>query len=313
MIAERLRRGRWQQLFRGVYATFTGPVPREAWLWAAVLRAGPGAVLSYWTAAELQGLADPPGGDPASGIHVTVTSARRVRVPGIVLHLSSRVAEATQPNREPPRTSIEETVLDLTQVTRDFDQVCGWITRACARRLTTPEKLRAALAARKKAMFRQEIEDSLAAAGIGVHSVLEYRYLHDVERAHGLPPALHQVRVVLDGKSAYRDVYYAEYRVAVELDGRLAHPDEERAKDNHRDVVASAEGIQTCRYVWEDVNERPCETAILQARVLWQRGWQGIPVPCGPGCPVGERPGRVRRRRRRAGRGRARQLSSSRG
>ena len=313
VIAARLARGRWQQLYRGVYATFTGPVPREAWLWAAVLRAGPGAALSYWTAAELHGLTDAPQDDPASGIHVTVPATRRVRVPGVVIHMSGRVGAATQPNREPPRTTIEETVLDLTQVARTFDQVCGWITRACARRLTTAEKLRTALAARKKLVFREEIADSLAAAGVGVHSVLEYRYLTDVERAHGLPPSLHQVRVVLDGKNAYRDVYYAEFRVAVELDGRFAHPDEDRARDHHRDVVASAEGILTCRYVWEDVNQNPCDTAILQARVLRQRGWQGSPVPCGPDCPVSGRSGRVRRRRRRAVRGRGRLLSSSRG
>lgn len=187
VIATRLATRRWQQLFRGVYATFTGPVPREAWLWAAVLRAGPGAALSYWTAAELHGLTDPPRDDPASGIHVTVPASRRIRVPGLVIHMSGRVAAATQPNREPPRTTVEETVLDLTQVARAFDQVCGWITRACGRRLTTAEKLRAALAARKKLVFRQEIEDCLAAAGIGVHSVLEFRYLH--RRRAGARPA----------------------------------------------------------------------------------------------------------------------------
>jgi hypothetical protein len=53
------------------------------------------------------------------------------------------------------------------------------------------------------------------AAGAGIHSVLEYRYLRDVERAHGLPPSRHQVRVVIDGKTVYRDLYYDEYQVAV--------------------------------------------------------------------------------------------------
>jgi very-short-patch-repair endonuclease len=203
------------------------------------------------------------------------------------VHISGRVADATQPNREPPRTTVEETVLDLTQVSRTFDQVCGWITRACGRRLTTEDKLRAALRRRKKMAFRAEIDESLAAAGIGVHSVLEYRYLADVERAHGLPRASRQVRVVVDGKSAYRDVYYAEYRAVVELDGRSAHPREQRGKDNHRDVVASAHGLQTSRYDWSDINEHACQTAVLQAQVLRKRGWEGVPFPCEPGCPVG--------------------------
>src|SRR5579875_2870142 len=52
-----LKRARWQQLQRGVYALFSGEPGREAELWAAVLRAGPGAVLSHHTAAELYRLA----------------------------------------------------------------------------------------------------------------------------------------------------------------------------------------------------------------------------------------------------------------
>jgi hypothetical protein len=57
MIKFRVRSGRWQQLHPGVYATFSGIPGRGAWLWAALLAAGPGAVLSYQTAAELNGFA----------------------------------------------------------------------------------------------------------------------------------------------------------------------------------------------------------------------------------------------------------------
>src|SRR5690348_7970390 len=61
-----LRWGRWQPLYRGVYAAFTGPPTRNSLLWAALLRAGDGAALSHYTAAELDGLADA----QASAIHV---------------------------------------------------------------------------------------------------------------------------------------------------------------------------------------------------------------------------------------------------
>jgi len=114
LIERRLLRGRWQQLYRGVYAVFSGPPPRQAWLWAAVLRAGPDAVLSHLTAAELHGLTDA----PAEAIFVTVPSTRRVSTPGIVVRHSARISEARQPNREPPRTSVEETVFDLTELER---------------------------------------------------------------------------------------------------------------------------------------------------------------------------------------------------
>jgi hypothetical protein len=285
MITTRLERGRWQQLYWGVYAVFTGPPSRDTWLWAAVLRAGPGAVLSYQTAAELHELVD----TPPEAIFVTVPAARRIAARGIVVRTSSRVDKARQPNREPPRTTVEETVLDLVEAARTFDDVCGWITRACSRRLTTEERLRAAMAVRKKMRWRRQLNDVLVAAGDGIYSVLEYRYVRDVERAHGLPRARHQARVVIDGKPVYRDIYYDEYQVAVELDGRLAHPDDERWHDSHRDILAGAQGVQTCRYTWRDVYGHACETALLQAQILRQRGWPEVPRPCSARCPVGRK------------------------
>ena len=41
-IWHRLRSGRWQRVHEGVYATFTGPLTRDARLWAALRRAGEG-------------------------------------------------------------------------------------------------------------------------------------------------------------------------------------------------------------------------------------------------------------------------------
>lgn len=285
-IFRRVERGRWQQLFWGVYAVFTGPPGRDTWLWAAVLRAGRGAVLSHQTAAELHGLIE----SPAKTIYVTIPSNRRITTPGIVVRTSGRVAQARQPNREPPRTTIEETVLDLAELARTFDDACGWITRACGRRLTTETRLRVAEAMRRKMRWRTELDDVLAAAGDGIHSALEYRYLRDVERAHGLPRSRHQVRVVIDGKVVYRDAYYDEYQVAVELDGRATHPDDERWRDNRRDNIASAQGVLTCRYGWRDVYAHACETAALHAQILRLRGWSGMPKPCSARCPVGRGP-----------------------
>ena len=57
-------------------------------------------------------------------------------VDGVCLHRSGRAVEAVQENTYPPRTKIEETVLDLTQTAKSFDDVCGWVTRAIARDLT---------------------------------------------------------------------------------------------------------------------------------------------------------------------------------
>lgn len=86
-IRARLDRGSWQWIHTGVYATFSGEPGRPALLWAAVLRGGAGAALSYHTAAELHGLIR----RPAPLIHVTVPARRSLEhVRGLVIHYSNR-------------------------------------------------------------------------------------------------------------------------------------------------------------------------------------------------------------------------------
>ncbi|HEX5293224.1 MAG TPA: hypothetical protein VFX25_30495 [Streptosporangiaceae bacterium] len=94
MIENRLRSRRWRPVHWGVYATFSGRLSREAVLWAAVLRAGPGAALSHQTAAELLGLT----GDRSDVIHLTVPLGRHpAPIRGAVIHRSGRIGAATHP------------------------------------------------------------------------------------------------------------------------------------------------------------------------------------------------------------------------
>jgi hypothetical protein len=79
-------------------------------------------------------------------------------------------------------------VVDLTQTARDVDRAIAWVVRACARRLTTVDRLRDAFAARKKLRWRAELSMALADVASGCHSTLEVAYLRRVERRHGLPP-----------------------------------------------------------------------------------------------------------------------------
>jgi hypothetical protein len=284
MIKFRLRSGRWRPIHRGVYATFTGVPGRAAYLWAAVLSAGPGAVISYRTAAELQGLAD----KQADPIHVTVPHDRHViTAEGIRLHRSHQALEAVQTRDYLPCTAVEETVLDLTQAARSFDDVCGWVTRAIARELTDETSLQAVMKKRSRLRWRADLHEVLAAAVTGDHSVLEFRYHRDVERSHGLPEPDRQVPFTgKDGRRGRRDRVYREYGVVVELDGRLAHPEENRWKDKARDNAAALDKQQSLRYDWTAVTQRPCATAAEVAGVLRNHGWPGQPRPCSPNCPV---------------------------
>jgi hypothetical protein len=124
----RLHTGTWRRLHRSVYATFTGNLSREARLWAAVLRVGPGAVLSHDTAAEIQHLTD----KPSSRIHISVPKeqnpGRRAKIRGVVIHRSRGLVAEWQPPWHLPRTTVEDTVLDLIVAARSFDDAYGWIS-----------------------------------------------------------------------------------------------------------------------------------------------------------------------------------------
>jgi very-short-patch-repair endonuclease len=283
-IRSQLRSGRWRPLQWGIYATFTGEPSRDAELWAAVLRVGPLAVLSHQTAAELDGLTS----TRSEVIHVTVPGSARVDpIPGLRLHRSERLAEARHPSRTPPRTRIEETVLDLTQTAKTIDGAFGWLCQACGSRLTTPDLLLTALYKRRKVRWRAILLSALGDIGDGAYSVLEIRYVRDVERPHGLPRARRQAKMTRSSGRIYLDNLVKRYRTCIELDGKAAHPVADRWRDIARDNASAADGLTTLRYGWADVAQRPCQTAAQIADVIRLRGWPGQPTPCGPSCPLG--------------------------
>ena len=275
------RSGRWQRLHAGVYAAFTGEPGRVTLLWAAVLRAGPKAVLSHHSAAELQGLA----ARPAPAIHVMVPAGRQIApIRGVVLHYSSLVTRERHPALRPPQTRVEETVLDLAGGAASLDEALGWIFRACGSRRTTAERIASALARRARMRWRTELAAALGLGADGVHSLLEFRYVNRVERPHELPVATRQVRVTRAGRHQYQDVTYQAYGVVVELDGQVAHPVELRWRDIRRDNANTVEDQRTLRYGWADVTEEPCRVAAEVGSVLFRRGWDGRLRRCGPAC-----------------------------
>ncbi|UWZ38510.1 type IV toxin-antitoxin system AbiEi family antitoxin domain-containing protein [Dactylosporangium roseum] len=276
-IRAHLRAGRWSAVYQGIYRTFTGAVPRRARLWAVLLRAGPTAVLSHQTAAELSGLL----AEPCDPVHVTIPLSRRVRViPGAVLHRSARLEHARQPGPDLRRTRVEETVIDLAISARKHEVAIGWITRACGRRLTTPDRIRAAITRRPRVRWRRLLLAVVDDTADGCHSVLERRFLRDVEHDHRLPRGRRQkVPPQKSGRRRYRDVAYDDFGTVVELDGRAYHPEERRSEDRQRDNEAAAAAIRTLRYGWSDV-ATPCAVAVQVVRALRSGGWRGRPRRC---------------------------------
>jgi hypothetical protein len=281
-IWHRLQSGRWQRVHEGVYATFTGPVSRDARLWAALRSAGAGAMLSHETAAEVHGLVDKPA---SKAIHIIVPPSRRpVRrgsVRGVVIHRSGQSRPQLPITWKIPRTRIEDTVLDLIDAAPTFQVAYGWIARAVTRDLATVSMLRNALEARRRARYRAELAAAFGESDDGINSGLELRYVRDVERAHGLPAAERQARREFAGRVHYRDNWYAGYRVCVEVDGPAYHRDEQVWTDKRRDNLnLAADGAETFRFGPLEVTGLACDSAVMVAAALTRNGWQGTIRPC---------------------------------
>jgi very-short-patch-repair endonuclease len=286
VIRGRADSGRWQRLQRGVYAAFSGAPSRETMLWAALLRAGPDAVLSHQTAAERHGLID----EPSPVIIITVPASRhpaQVKVAGVIVHRSDAILRTRHPAMRPPCTRVEDTVLDLIQVASTFDDAYAWICRAVGRRRTTAERIRTAMNSRKKMRWRRELTAALADAEDGALSLLEYRYVRRLERPHGLPSAHRQARIRQHTGNKYLDNLYEEYGVCVELDGTAAHSEDEQWRDKRRDNVNLADGIVTLRFGFPELGDHRCESAAYVAAVLRSHGWTAAPRPCPrPACAL---------------------------
>lgn len=132
---------------------------------------------------------------------------------------------------------------------------------------------------RQRALLREVLADVAS----GTRSVLEQRYLRDVERAHGLPTGERQLRQATTSGVVHRDVRHLPERVLVELDGAFGHRDSiDRWADLQRDLDAAVHDHVTQRPGWAKVLE-PCRLADLVGAVLRRRGWTGRVEPCGPG------------------------------
>jgi very-short-patch-repair endonuclease len=286
-IDNRLRRGTWRTIYPGVYISSRAEFRLASKLWAAVLYAGRGAVLSHQTAAWLHRFGTWPG-----QIHVTVPAERRVRAPqGMRIHLSARAFDAAARHDHPPRTTAAETILDLVNESDSFDDVYSWVCKALTEEVIDEEALLAAARERGKLRWRAELTQILAAVNAGDESALENAYTRHVERRHRLPASERQVRFAgPGGKAGRRDRLYRDFKVIVELDGKLNHRGDNVRKDKARDRAAAAEGQQTVRLEWPDVRGQACTSAAEIAAILRERGWTGKPRPCSLTCRVADQP-----------------------
>lgn len=269
----------------GVYVDHTGEPSWEQRAWAAVLWGWP-AVLSHSSAiAVVEGSSSP---HRSGVIEIGVARDRRLfDRPGVAVRRSGHVRERTKPGA-PPRIRYDDAVLDVVARMERIDDLVAELGRVVQLRRTTPGRLQAALEGRDRIRHRHVMVGLLNDVATGATSALERTYLHDVERAHGLPGAHRQLRDRTWGGVVYRDALYeiAGRILLIELDGGQFHTTpRQRDRDLDRDLVARIErAAESVRLGWGQCAGRPCRTAGLIGAVMRGLGWTGEVGPCSPGC-----------------------------
>lgn len=238
-VSERdLRHHRYVSVLRGVRVP--GDAEVDTWLRAkaALLVAGPLAVVSHHTAARLWGAAVP----DTPTTHVMVATANeRHRLEGTTFHVCTTL-ERGHRVRGVAVTSPEQTFIDLARVLPLVDAVVvgdclvrlGHVTVEGLREACRRTSLKGAAAARHAAEYVRA----------GAESPMETRVRMLLVLA-GLPEPLLQVEIRDDdGATIYRlDLAYPELRLALEYDGRQhAEDDAQWSRDLDRREYLDAQG-----------------------------------------------------------------------
>jgi len=273
-IVANLEAGRWQRVLPRVYATFTGPLPRNARMHAALRYGGGHAVLSHRTAAEEWRLL--PIEEGPIEITVPYASSAVSQSPLVEVHRSRALPYSTA-EAWPPRTKPTDTIVDLAVSQPTARDAVHVVVDLVSRSKVPVSAMRDCVSMRPPFRFRAEIQRGLELVDGGLMSALEVEFKEQVEERHGLPPGDRQTAIEVDGKTLWEDVTYDSHGAAltVRLDGRATHAMAAIAfRDRRRDNAAELAGRARLVYGWQDVRDSPCEVAAEVRAILLREGWR---------------------------------------
>ena len=279
-VQHRARAGQLHRVHRGVYSIMPRDLLKREGLWmAAVLACGPGAVLSYRSAAALLEIRDWGG----TKIDVTVPRRSRRRHDGVKVHCSTTLTgkDVTVVNGI-PCTTVARALLDLAQVVihrqleRAFDQAdiiqapldVGAIDDQVARNPTHP----GAKAVRR--VLKEHYIGRTPTANENEEALLA------ITRELGIPDPECNAFVTLDdgGPPIKADFVWRDQRVIVEADSAKWHSSRQRMEiDRQRDQRLMAAGWRVIRTTWRQMKFRPHELRPILVKLL-------LPAPASRGA-----------------------------
>lgn len=253
-LGDRVRSGHLLPLHPGVYAVGHARLRREGHWFAAVLAAGPGAVLSHRDAAGLHGLR------PANHIRVDVSTTGRARsTPKIAVHRTRSLdAQDITTVQGIPVTTVARTLVDLAGAV-PRDHLARVIKEAERQNVFDLTAVKAAMARTRgrrgpgHRALREAIAEYVALGLSATDSTLEDAFLRLLRDA-GLPrPA---TNALIEGFRV--DAVWRTHRIAVELDGWASHHTRHAfERDRTRDATLTAAGWRVVRFTYRQVTARP--------------------------------------------------------
>jgi very-short-patch-repair endonuclease len=231
---------------RGIYALGHPNVPIEGRLVAALLHAGPGAVLSHHTAAWWWQLLD-----PVPDVIDVSAPGRRSSLEGVRVH-HPRVLDGTRWRRL-PITTVPRTLRDIA-AEASIEELRRALAQADYRRLLDIDEVSAACGQGCHGTVRLQAALERHEPRIAMtRSELERRFLKECEVAR-IP--LPEVNARVEGWTV--DMLWRSERVIVELDGRDNHSSPgQLERDRRKDLQLRGAGYVVVRYTWAQVASEP--------------------------------------------------------
>ncbi|MEA2390075.1 MAG: hypothetical protein QOK31_184 [Solirubrobacteraceae bacterium] len=224
---------------------------------AAVLAAGPGAVLSHRSAAALWSLRRYDGTPEA-----TVWPRRRSRA-GLRLHAAALPADEVTEHDGIPVTTPARTLLDLASIL-DPSAFERALHEAEVQRLHGPLSLVDLLTRHAGARGTGALRKALNRALIGIditRSELEHRFLAFLDDQK-LPRPRSNAILPLTDRTIEADCVWTPARLIVELDGHATHSTRRGfERDRARDRALQAVGWRVVRITWRQLHDDPSAVA----------------------------------------------------
>ena len=213
--------GPWQRLAPGIVGLFSGEPTRRQREIAALLHAGPDAVLTGLSAARHHGLQRSP--EPTD-VHVLIRADRQVRsIPGVTVERTVRPPRPVLRNGLPV-APLDRAVLDAARRMKDPVAIAALLAEPVQRRMVHPVTLMAELDAgcRKGSSAPRSVLRSVVE---GIRSAAEFTVREWWEAQPDLPKARFNVRVIDAGGDSCGivDILIEEVGLGIEVDSTENH------------------------------------------------------------------------------------------